>query len=78
MNKKLVLGLALMVVLFGSAFAFAGTRADCGFCLPHISMPCWGSCASDQQARDRDRPDATCQGAEYFGPRAPDVPATGL
>jgi hypothetical protein len=56
MNKKLILGLALAVVLVsGSLFS---AQADCNFfgCLPHISFPCW-SCASavdTQPARDRD------------------------
>jgi len=67
MNKKLILGLALAVVLMSGALFSA--QADCG-CLPHISLP---SCLSCQQAsaRDYDRPDATCQGAFSFGPVTP-------
>jgi hypothetical protein len=69
MNKKLILGLALAVVLMSGALFSA--QADCG-CLPHISLP---SCLSCQQApvRDFDRPAATCQGAYQFGPAAPIV-----
>jgi len=68
MNKKLILGLALAVVLVSGAFISA--QADCG-CLPHISMPsCFGNCA--QQARDYDRPDQTCQGAYKVGPTTPE------
>jgi hypothetical protein len=45
MNKKLIFGLALAVVLVsGSMFS---AQAECNFgCLPHISLPtCFGSCA---------------------------------
>ena len=56
MNKKLILGLALAIVLVsGSMF---GARADCNFgCLPHISLPaCFGFCAAraEEPVRDRD------------------------
>jgi len=69
MNKKLILGLALAVVLVSGAFV--GAQADCALGCPHISLPsCWGNCA--QQTRDLDRPDATCQGAFKFGPTTPD------
>jgi len=54
MNKKLIFGLALALVLVsGSMF---GARADCGFgCLPHISLPSCFTCASyAEPVRDRD------------------------
>ncbi len=49
MNKKLVLGLALAVVLVSGAFF--GARADCG-CVPHISVP---TCCSCGASADHDR-----------------------
>ena len=53
MSKKLILGLALAVVLFGGSVISA--QADCG-CLPHISLPSCFSCskAVEQPIRDRD------------------------
>ncbi len=53
MNKKLILGLALAVVLVsGSLFS---AQADCNFCLPHFSLPTCFSCAADREpVRDRD------------------------
>jgi|GEM_PF-573683 len=54
MNRKLIFGLALALVLVsGSMFS---ASADCGFgCLPHISLPTCFSCARDAEpARDRD------------------------
>jgi hypothetical protein len=56
MNKKLILGLALAVVLVsGSMFS---AQAECNFgCLPHFSMPtCFGGCAAkaEEPVRDRD------------------------
>jgi hypothetical protein len=53
MNKKLILGLALAVVLVsGSLFS---AQAECNFCLPHITLPTCFSCAVDRDAvRDRD------------------------
>ncbi len=53
MSRKLVLGLALAVVLFGGSVISA--QADCG-CLPHISLPSCLSCskAVEQPVRDRD------------------------
>ncbi len=56
MNKKLIFGLALALVLVsGSMFS---AQADCPFgCLPHISLPTCFSCgnAVDREpARDRD------------------------
>ena len=70
MSKKLILGLALAVVLFsGSLFS---AQADCGFgCLPHISLPSCLSCGQVAENRDRDRSEATCQGAYNFGPMVP-------
>ncbi len=69
MNKKLILGLALAIVLVsGSLFS---AQADCG-CLPHISLPTCLSCQAPA-ARDYDRPDATCQGAFQYGPTTPEV-----
>lgn len=53
MNKKLILGLALAVVLVsGSLFS---AQADCNFCLPHFSLPTCFSCAADQGAGKRQR-----------------------
>jgi hypothetical protein len=55
MNKKLILGLALAVVLVsGSMFS---AQAECNFgCLPHFSLPCFGGCAAkaEEPMRDRD------------------------
>jgi len=70
MSKKLILGLALAVVLFsGSLFS---AQADCGFgCLPHISLPSCLSCGQVAENRDRDRSEATCQGAFNYGPTVP-------
>ena len=53
MNKKLILGLALALVLVsGSMFS---ASADCG-CLPHITLPTlFSCCARDvEPVRDRD------------------------
>ena len=53
MNRKLILGLALALVLVsGSMFS---ASADCG-CLPHISLPTlFSCCARDvEPVRDRD------------------------
>ena len=76
MNKTLILGLALAVVLVsGSLFS---AQAECfNGCLPHISIPnLCTACASRVADRDFDRPDATCQGALQYGPKAPEVMAT--
>jgi len=56
MNKKLILGLALALVLVsGSMFS---AQAECNFgCLPHISLPTCFSCGNVVKAepeRDRD------------------------
>ena len=54
MNKKLIFGLALALVLVsGSMFS---AQADCwNGCLPHISLPTCYSCARDvEPVRDRD------------------------
>ncbi len=67
MNKKIILGLALAVVLMSGAFVSA--QADCG-CLPHISLPTCSACQAP--ARDYDKPCATCQGAYQFGPTTPE------
>jgi hypothetical protein len=69
MNRKLVLGLALALILISGNFA--GALADCG-CLPHISVPSCDSCGSTgPSARDLDRSEATCQGAHNYGPALP-------
>ena len=53
MNKKLILGLALAVVLVsGSLFS---AQADCNFCLPHIALPTCFSCAAVDREPVRDR-----------------------
>ncbi|MGA3114550.1 MAG: hypothetical protein ABSF90_08990 [Syntrophobacteraceae bacterium] len=78
MNKKLILGLALAVVLVsGSLFS---AQAECSFgCLPHISLSsCLGNCAAAAQNKDMDRPDATCQGAYNYGPVAPTFSLLGV
>ncbi len=70
MNKKLIFGLALAVVLVSGGFF--GAQADCGFgCLPHISLPTCLSCGHTVNDRDLDRSEATCQGAFNYGPAAP-------
>ena len=56
MNKKLIFGLALALVLVsGSMFS---AQADCfNGCLPHISLPTCFSCGNvvnTEPARDRD------------------------
>ncbi len=54
MNKKLIFGLALALVLVsGSMFS---AQADCWYgCLPHFSLPSCLSCARDvEPVRDRD------------------------
>jgi hypothetical protein len=72
MSKKLILGLALAVVLVSGGFF--GAQADCGFCsLSHISLPSWLSCGQVAENRDRDRSEATCQGAFNYGPTAPSI-----
>ena len=68
MNKKLILGFALSLVLVSGAFA--GAQADCG-CLPHFKLPSCLSCSHPANDRDLDRPEATCQGAYNYGPKAP-------
>ena len=68
MSKKLIFGLALAVVLFSGSFFSA--QADCG-CLPHISLPSCLSCGQVSDNRDRDRSEATCQGAFNYGPTVP-------
>ncbi len=69
MSKKLVLGLALALVLVSGSFL--GVQADCG-CLPHISVPSCSSCGTPAVVdRDRDRAEATCQGAFNYGPQTP-------
>lgn len=68
MNKKLILGFALAVVLVSGGFFSA--QADCG-CLPHISLPTCLSCGQNVNDRDLDRSEATCQGAFNYGPTAP-------
>ncbi len=77
MSKRLVLGLALALVLISGPFF--GAQADCG-CLPHVSVPSCLSCGQPAAVdRDLDRPEATCQGAYNYGPRAPAIMGnTGL
>jgi hypothetical protein len=73
MNKKLVFGLALALVLFSGSYFYA--QADCG-CVPKISTPSCLSCGARDmdraQARDMDRSEATCQGAYSYGPSTPE------
>ena len=72
MSKKMILGLTLAIVLV--AVLFFSAQADCGFCLPHISLPsCLGFCGTVADNRDRDRAEATCQGAYNWGPKTPDL-----
>jgi len=53
MNKKLIFGLALALVLVSGSMVSA--HADCFGCLPHISLPTCFSCARDvEPVRDRD------------------------
>ena len=70
MSKKLILGLALASVLVGGPFT--GAKAD------DISASCWaGFCPAqpsdmDRAQRDYDKPDATRQGPDRYGPAAPE------
>jgi hypothetical protein len=71
MSKRLILGLALASVLIGGPFFKA--YAD------NIGPSCWaGFCPAqpqrdmDQSNRDMDKPDATRQGADQYGPTTPD------
>ncbi|MGA3112953.1 MAG: hypothetical protein ABSF90_00820 [Syntrophobacteraceae bacterium] len=70
MSKKLILGLALASVLVGGPFI--GARAD------DISVSCWaGFCPAQQEdtnqaQRDYDKPDATSQDANRYGPTDPE------
>ena len=64
MSKKLILGVALSLVL--ASGAFAGVRAQgCSLCNQNTSIQ-----------RDLDRPEAVCQGAYNYGPKAPVVMGT--
>jgi hypothetical protein len=66
MNKKLVVGLALALVLVSGAFVNA--NAQCATCLPNISLStCMGNC----NAVARPPLNASCQGAFHYGPTAP-------
>ncbi len=66
MNKKLIMGLALALVL--ASGAFTGAFAQCASCLPQVSVStCTGNCA----AAVRPPLNATCQGAFNFGPTTP-------
>jgi hypothetical protein len=69
MNKQIIIGLALALVLVSGLFVNA--RADCG-CLPQISQSSCLSCQQQAQDRDYDNPNATCQGADRYGPATPD------
>jgi hypothetical protein len=63
MNKKLILGLALVLVLVSGAFI--------SVLAAEIAPSCWaGFCPAP--ATDMDRPDAPCQGAYRYGPTTPD------
>jgi|GEM_PF-3012119 hypothetical protein len=71
MSKKLILGLALASVLVGGSFI--GAKAD------DIGRSCWaGFCPAQQSDMDRapqrdyDKPNATCQGADQYGPTTPE------
>jgi hypothetical protein len=53
MNKKLIFGLALALVLVGGSMFSA--QADCWFGCPHISLPSCFSCErAAEPVRDRD------------------------
>lgn len=65
MNKKLVLGIALALVLVSGAFINA--NAECSTCMPHFTL----STAVHPPLN------ATCQGAFNYGPAAP-VPMGGV
>ena len=67
MNKTLILGFALALVLVSGGFI--GAQADCG-CF-HFHLPSCLSCSHPASDRDLDRPEATCQGAYNYGPKAP-------
>ena len=66
MSKRLIVVLAIgLVVLSGSFFS---VQADCG-CLPDTGASCPGGCQA--RARDYDRTNAPCQGADQYGPTVP-------
>ncbi|MDR3555746.1 MAG: hypothetical protein P4L55_13390 [Syntrophobacteraceae bacterium] len=58
MNKKLIMGLAVAMVLVSGAFINAG--AQCATCFPRISA-----------AVARPPLNASCQGAFHYGPETP-------
>lgn len=70
MSKKLIFGLALATVLISGLFI--GAKAD------NIAPSCWaGFCPDvqsdmDQPQRDMDKSNATCQGADRYGPTTPE------
>lgn len=66
MSKKPIVVLAIAIVLLsGSLFS---AKADCG-CLPNTSTTCLGECQTP--ARDYDKANARCQGADQWGPTVP-------
>lgn len=68
MNKKLVLGLALGLVLISGAF-ISNANAQCATCLPHISL---STCSGGNCAAGVHPPlNASCQGAFNYGPATP-------
>ncbi|MDR3568570.1 MAG: hypothetical protein P4L43_11140 [Syntrophobacteraceae bacterium] len=65
MNKKLVMGMALAMVLVSGAFVNA--NAQCASCMPRISFESCTNC----QAVQRPPLASTCQGAFNYGPTTP-------
>ncbi len=65
MNKKLVVGLALALVLVSGAFVNA--NAQCASCLPNLGFSSCMNC----NAVARPPLNASCQGAFNYGPTAP-------
>jgi hypothetical protein len=66
MNKKLIMGLALAMVLVSGAFINA--NAQCATCLPSISL---STCTNCSAAVVRPPLNASCQGAFHYGPVTP-------
>ena len=57
MNKKLIIGLALALVL--ASGALTGAIAQCAGCMPRISLP---TCTTNCEATVRPLLNATCRG----------------
>lgn len=78
MSKKLILGIALSLVLFGGSFA--GAYADCCGCLPHFNFSAFSGCgcSSNTTSHDADysayRQGNDLVGMNPAGPPEPEPP----